>query len=148
MEEYKAKKIVKLLEKRYSISKLTEEFSFVIAIKDGYIQGIYQLSHGTEDSCDMDMKNIFRFVLLIGADSFVVVHNHPNFVSRLSQDDYDRTREMITLSEYLRIPLLNHIVIGKNDYTCADKVVIKMAEENINNVNEYYMKGVSLCKAD
>lgn len=132
------KQLVKLLEDLFEYSKLTEEYSFVVAYYMDLVLGIFQLSHGTDEDCDMQMKTIFKFLLLVGADSFTICHNHPNCTSRMSQDDYNRTTELIAVSHYLGIKLNSHLIVGKNNYRCVFKEILKMQELNLTDVNEYY----------
>ena len=132
------KELVKLLEDLFCYSKLTEEYSYVVAFYRDLILGIFQLSHGTDEDCDMQMKTIFKFLLLVGADSFTICHNHPGCTSRMSQDDYSRTTELITVSHYLGIKLNSHLIVGKNDYRCAFKEVLEMQGLNMVDVNKYY----------
>ncbi|TVM02679.1 MAG: hypothetical protein CV087_09075 [Candidatus Brocadia sp. WS118] len=42
-------------------------------------------------------------------------HNHPTGEPAPSIDDLDITRELIQAGEYLKIPVLDHIIIGHDD---------------------------------
>lgn len=143
----KPKVLVKLLEGLFYYSKLTEEQSYIIAYYEESLLGIFQLSHGTDVDCDMQMKTIFKFLLLVGADSFFICHNHPEYKSEMSQDDYDRTMELITLSHYLDIQFNGHIIVGKYGWREAKQEVIEMNKLKITSVNKYYERR-RLCKED
>ena len=48
------------------------------------------------------------------AASVIVAHNHPSGDGEPSSEDIAVTRTLITAGDMLRIPVLDHIVIGKH----------------------------------
>lgn len=133
-----SKNIVKMLNEKYHMKNLTEENAYVLAFTGERLTGIFQLSHGTDQCCDMEAKNIIKFILLLGADGFCVCHNHPNEVCLMSQDDYDRTTELIAASSLLKIDFYHHFIIGKDGWRCAKKDVLEMCAQKITDVEEFY----------
>ena len=130
--------IYSFLTEEYDIQHFTEEHSFVIAIKGTKLIGIYPMSKGTDSSCDMSPRMIFKFLLLIGANSFFIVHNHPNGIAVMSQEDYEITLDIIKASEFMDIEFINHIIIGMNDYECIKEDVLEMQNMKCHNVESYY----------
>ncbi len=54
-----------------------------------------------------------------------MVHNHPSGNSKPSQQDIEFTERMEQASEILGIQLLDHIVIGYNEYTSIKSHLLK-----------------------
>ncbi len=129
-----------IMKKAFDLSHMMEEYCYIIAFFDLKILGIYQVSHGTEENCDMEMKNIYRFLIMIGANNYYIVHNHPNCSSKMSQDDYVITNKLFDCNRLFHISLKNHIVIGDDGYRCIDDEIFEMIKLGINNVEDYYGK--------
>ena len=127
-----------ILEEAYDMSKLPEECCAVVAYNGDKLIGFTIISKGTSNSCDMDAKVIFRFLLLVGASDFVIVHNHPQGEPRMSQADYEITKSLLQASDFMNINMIEHIIIGIDDY---DEILLKVKEMNgynCSDVFEYY----------
>ena len=86
----------------------------------------------------MDTRIIFRFLLLVGAVQFVVIHNHPNGLADLTQNDFEVTSQIRLASLFFNIKFLEHIIICNDIDTYGLEVVQEMLENNMDDVNEYY----------
>jgi DNA repair protein RadC len=119
IESYKD--IVEIMKTYYKMHLLNEEYVYVLAF-DSYLnlKGIFQLSHGTSKSSYLTNKELYTFLLLAGADKFVIVHNHPNGNLDISEGDYDVTNNIILFSNYMDIELSKHIIISKKGYIFID----------------------------
>ena len=107
--------IKKLIIEIYDLENVVEEYSYVIAFDLKMdILGILPLSHGNDDRCIMDAKVIYRFLLLIGANQFVLFHNHSSNVMEMSEADAILTDEIYQASCFLNIKMLEHIIICKS----------------------------------
>ena len=71
---------------------------------------------GTIDASFMGAREIFVRALLAGASSIILCHNHPSKDCAPSQADIDGTKKVRDAGELMRIPLLDHIVIGGASY--------------------------------
>ena len=142
------KHIIELLTKTYKLKNLTEEYAYILGFQGKKLAGIFQLSHGTVKKCDMEMKTIYKFLFLLGADGFVICHNHPNERCEMSQDDYNRTTELVAISNLFSISFYSHIIIGNDGWRNAKDDLCQMHLRNIDNVNEYYRKEKISCKED
>jgi DNA repair protein RadC len=70
---------------------------------------------GGFDSCNVDIKVLFRRLLTVGAHSFVVAHNHPNGKHcPPSKGDIEVTEKIKEVSEIIGIQFLDHIIIGEH----------------------------------
>ena len=66
---------------------------------------------------NLAMKNILGEAVKMEAPKIILVHNHPSGVSTPSKKDYEITEKLEEAAKLLGIELLDHIVIGKNEYT-------------------------------
>ena len=78
------------------------------------------LSKGTVDSSVISPREIFIQALRCGAVTLILVHNHPSGDSTPSQEDCLLTRKVSEAGSLVDIQLLDHVVIGDNNY-CSFK---------------------------
>lgn len=71
---------------------------------------------GTMDSASLDMKVIFRKILLAGAYSFFMIHNHPSGDATASPEDVQATRNVIDAATMLDLVLHDHVIIAKDEF--------------------------------
>ena len=64
----------------------------------------------------MGTREIFVRNFLLGASSFVLVHNHPSGDSTPSDTDISSTNKIKSASLIMGIKLLDHIIFGDNSY--------------------------------
>ncbi len=71
---------------------------------------------GTLDSSIIHPREILRSAIKESAAALIVVHNHPSGDSSPSNEDIEITKRIINAGEIIGIPLLDHIIIGDNNY--------------------------------
>lgn len=76
-----------------------------------------EIAKGTIDTCQTDIKSIFKTVLMSNATKFILVHNHPTGNSKPSNEDIEITKRVKKASKIMQISFLDHIVIGDNEMT-------------------------------
>ena len=81
----------------------------IIKIKDVAI--------GSNNFVNITMKDILSEAVKINAPKIILVHNHPSGISTPSKQDIEITKKLDTVSSTLGIKLLDHIVIGKDEFT-------------------------------
>lgn len=86
---------------------------------------IQNISQGGTNSANVDPKDLFAEAIKLGAPKIIMVHNHPSGNSKPSQQDIEFTERMEQASEILGIQLLDHIVIGYNEYTSIKSHLLK-----------------------
>lgn len=74
------------------------------------------LFKGGETKAFIDINMIFKHAILCGAKNIICVHNHPSGDSTPSEEDIKITNDIRSLSKIVKIPLLDHIIIGKKEY--------------------------------
>jgi DNA repair protein RadC len=78
---------------------------------------IQVVSIGTMTSVQFEMQDIFRQAIILDSKAIIVAHNHP-YEDRVieSMKDVHITEDLVKAGEVLRIPVLDHIVLGRSDF--------------------------------
>lgn len=74
------------------------------------------LSKGGMTGTIVDIRVILRYCLLYKANKIIIAHNHPSGNLQPSKADIDITRKLKSAAELLDIELLDHIIVGINNY--------------------------------
>lgn len=74
-------------------------------------------SIGQDAHTFMAPREIYRDALLAGASAIFVAHNHPSGDPRPSADDREVTRRLAKAGQMLGVDLLDHLVVGEDDWT-------------------------------
>lgn len=74
------------------------------------------LSIGILDASIVHPREVFRGAILHNANSLILAHNHPSGDPTPSGNDIDVTKLMQQAGELLGITLLDHVIVGRNDY--------------------------------
>lgn len=77
---------------------------------------------GTENNVSFSYVDIWRELLNHHARYFYLIHNHPNGESYPSTQDILYTEELMRESKRMKIPLIDHLIIGKNGYHSFQKL--------------------------
>ena len=81
---------------------------------------------GTVDSSAVYPREVIRSALINNASSIIVCHNHPSGDPRPSEADKEITRILVNACEIVGIPVLDHVIIGKEGhYSFADDGLIE-----------------------
>ena len=75
------------------------------------------LTTGTINSTLISPREIFVKAMKEGAANIIILHNHPSGDSTPSRQDMLITNKIKEVSDLVEIPLLDHIIIGDNQYT-------------------------------
>ena len=71
---------------------------------------------GSFVSCIITPRELFSFLLKARARSAICVHNHPSHDPTPSPEDIDITHKLQEAGKILHIELLDHVIIGKENY--------------------------------
>ena len=74
------------------------------------------LFKGTINTSVVHPREIFKHAFLESAHSIIVIHNHPSNNTTPSNEDIDLTNKLFEIGSIMAIPLLDHIIIGKDNY--------------------------------
>ncbi len=109
--------IVKYINEIEQLDKASEENIFLICLNTkNQIVAYTQLAKGSISSCNLDMKSVFKMILLSNSSKFILVHNHPSGNAQPSNEDYIITNRVLELSKLMDVQFLDHIVIGDNSF--------------------------------
>lgn len=89
----------------------------VIMNSQNVILKIQNISQGGTSSVQVNTKDILIEAVKIGAPKIIVIHNHPSGDAKPSIEDITFTKRLEKAAEILGVLLLDHIVIGYNQYT-------------------------------
>lgn len=71
---------------------------------------------GTINGSVAHPREIFKNAYLMSASYIICVHNHPSGDSTPSKEDILFTKNLIEIGKLQNIPILDHIIIGNNNY--------------------------------
>lgn len=71
---------------------------------------------GTLSQSLIHPRDIFRRIISNSASSFIILHNHPSGDPNPSSNDLEVTEHLTKIASLFAIPLLDHIIIGKETY--------------------------------
>ncbi len=74
------------------------------------------ISIGTGNKTFAEPKEVFKKALQVSAYSICVCHNHPSSHLEPSKADLELTKRLVESGNILGIPLVDHLIIGENDY--------------------------------
>lgn len=72
---------------------------------------------GTLDVSIVHPREILKSAIKESASAIIISHNHPSGNSAPSDEDIKITGQMIDAAELVGIPLLDHVIIGDENYT-------------------------------
>ena len=111
-----------------SMSQLRQEELHVMML-DNHCHMICEklLTVGTVNVSLIDPRDIYRQALSEDAARIILVHNHPSGDSTPSPDDITATKRVEKAGDLIGIPLLDHVVIGHQQYTslCSEGHIIR-----------------------
>ena len=112
-----AQDIVKCINKYEQLEKATEEHTILICLNTkNQIIAYTELAIGGINYCNLDIKSIFKTILLSNSSKFVLVHNHPSGTAQASKCDFDITEKIRQASKIMNVEFLDHIIIADNSY--------------------------------
>jgi DNA repair protein RadC len=83
------------------------------------------VSQGSLDGSLVHQREAFKDAMRESASAVIFVHNHPSGDPAPSEDDRELTRRLVQTGEIVGIKVLDHVIIGENDYvSLADRGLI------------------------
>jgi len=90
-------------------------YCFCLDIKNN-IKSIEMVSKGSLNTSIVHPREVLKATILSNSASIILVHNHPSGDSDPSNDDIEITGRIKKACDIFGISLLDHIIIGKNNY--------------------------------
>ncbi|WP_162146780.1 RadC family protein [Acholeplasma granularum] len=96
---------------------LNQEHLKIICVDvKGKLIKIETLYIGTNNYISVSIKELFKTAIKLSAYGIILVHNHPSGDATPSLADDELTSRVEEASEILNITLVDHIIIGKNQF--------------------------------
>jgi DNA repair protein RadC len=97
----------------YEMSALEQEHLRVILLDiRNRVLEIVEIYHGSVNSSQVRVGEVFKEAIRRNAPALIVVHNHPSGDPTPSPDDVAVTRAIVQAGKLLDVDVLDHIVIG------------------------------------
>jgi DNA repair protein RadC len=93
-----------------------EEFWIVLMNRRSKVIRKTKVSQGGLTSTIVDPRIIFGEAFKLKASSIIVAHNHPSGSLNPSEADLALTRKLVGGAKFLDIQLVDHLIIGGNNY--------------------------------
>ncbi len=101
-----------------------EYFKAILLNTKNRVLGIETISIGSLNSSLAHPREIYKNAIKRSAASIILIHNHPSGDPEPSREDIQLTKELIKVSELLKIKIFDHVIIGNGRY-------FSMKENNI-----------------
>ena len=126
--------IYNMLNRSFKMDSLITEVSYVIAFDHTKTpKGICRVGQGGLSETPTPMQPIFTFLLLTGASSFIVAHNHISDMPKASESDKMVTKNMEMYASSFDMEFVGHMVINPNGYVIdggtMDGIVAELDED-------------------
>ncbi len=103
--------------------EVNEKILELLIDNKGNLLKIVKIREGDINKVDINIHNIFIHPLKHAVSRIILAHNHPTGDSKPSKHDIEFTKKVIEAGKLLEIEVLDHIVIGDNNYTSIIKEI-------------------------
>ncbi len=93
-----------------------ERFAVVMLDVNNRLLATKILTIGTATETLIHPREVFRETIRQGATKLIIAHNHPSGNLEPSSEDIYLTEQLLQGSQYLDIPLLDHLILGNGDH--------------------------------
>lgn len=94
----------------------TEIFKIVLLNSKNKIMDIIEIVEGTVNEASPVIRDIFQKAAQKYAAAIICVHNHPSGDPAPSREDKEFTQKLTQAGKVLQINILDHIIIGDQEY--------------------------------
>ena len=101
----------------YFVGCTSERFVAVLLNNNIEMIDMVVISEGVVNRTSASPRKVIEAALHRNAAFIVIAHNHPDGDSRPSEDDLSLTKVFSDVCSTMEIPLVEHIVVGGNNYT-------------------------------
>ena len=110
--------IYRLATKTLHLHIKAEEYTYALCLDTTLrsLQGVFEISHGSIDCSILSPREVLLRALLCGTSRLLILHNHPSGNPKPSKEDIAITNRMQKACDLIGIPLIDHIIIGKDRY--------------------------------
>lgn len=109
--------VVRIMRDHMDMGNLDREHFVVLYLnRKTHVNAIQTVSIGGLHSSLVHPREVFKPAILTSSAGIILVHNHPSGDPTPSAEDVNITRRLIEAGKILGIEVLDHVVIGNNEY--------------------------------
>lgn len=157
--------IARMMRELFDMNRLAIERDYVVAFDPKrQIKGVFLVGQGSQTHCPIPAGNLFTFLLLIGATSFMEIHNHTDGSIQASEGDNHTTQGMQNGANLFDMLFLGSLIVGGKDFYVyggaaeqrrieqqkkeVDKKVAKTTEiiQDVRNQTQYILDEIAALK--
>lgn len=97
----------------------------VILNSQNIIIKIQTIAVGAGNCAKVQIKDVFMEAIKRGSHKIILIHNHPGGNALPSKQDIEFTKKVEEVANLLQVQLLDHIIIGYNEYTSIKSYLVK-----------------------
>lgn len=113
----KPEKIARFAINQLHLDRRAEEYVYVVGLTTKtQALGVFEISHGAVSASICNPREIFIRLLLCGASTFVMIHNHPSGDTNPSKADRMVAQKLKEARDLLGITMIDSIIIGYHYY--------------------------------
>lgn len=107
--------VAEIFMERYKYEE-REHFSLLLLDTKNQVIGEVRISTGDLNRSIVNPREVFRMAVKRSANSIILIHNHPSGDTNPSREDIAVTERLIEGAKILGINILDHLIIGYNEY--------------------------------
>ncbi|MEM7687768.1 MAG: JAB domain-containing protein [Pseudomonadota bacterium] len=111
-ERRSARLIERLRELVLSPTDVAERFHVAFLDSDNHILSLAGFGDGCADALYLNLRELFRQALCVGARNVLIAHNHPSGNCRPSEGDIKATMRIAAVAHALEIEILDHLIFS------------------------------------
>ena len=116
-----------------------EHFGVILLDTSHKVTAVKTLFIGTLNRSLVHPRDIFREALRANAAAIIVFHNHPSGTLYPSQEDINTTERLMRASRNIGIPLLDHLIVTKDNYRSLSDVMESIERKLDNEKNNEFL---------
>ncbi len=93
-----------------------ENFAVFILSARNMVTSVVHVTTGTVNASIVHPREVFRAAIIGNAVGIIVAHNHPSGCPEPSAEDREVTTQLRKAGEIVGIALVDHVVVGENQY--------------------------------
>lgn len=93
-----------------------EVFGVLILNIKNKIVAVHEISRGELNSSLIHPREVFKPAVLHNAAAIICFHNHPSGEPEPSREDIETTKRLVEAGKIMGIEVLDHIIVGEEDY--------------------------------
>lgn len=97
----------------------------IILNSKNFVEKIVDISLGGSNFASISIRDVLNEVIKMQAPKFLLIHNHPSGDSSPSKKDIEFTNKLYDSAFIMGIELVDHIVIGNDNYTSIFEQKVK-----------------------